>query len=208
MTKKPPPCKDFYATINLNPNSNEYYQAVYGSQLYGTYFSVFAKFYTLDDKDSNDSSQKTVPIIEFWLMNYKGNIELGLIDVSYNNENEFEINIRALENNHKFTLDRSEDPIIFNKDINDEIVFKRTLHKMTLNGHHKDHVFDSEFYHRDGSLITPKIRLDELNEEQLASLYNNPSVIEILERQGHKIDELEGMSPGCRCILGKAKITF
>lgn len=203
MIIDPPPCDDLLATINLaSTENNNYYQAIYGTQLYSTFFSVFAKFHVV--KDENET-EKSVEKIEFYLMNYKGDIELGLVEVKYENE-EFKIYVKALEKQKGFVLDRKTNPIKFTK--NNTTTFRRVLLKMSENGPYKNNVFDSEFYIKDGNTIIPKIRLDELDEDEINELYDNEIIQGILERQNNTMPDFKARWPGCRCVSGIAKIVF
>ena len=179
MTFDPPPCDDLLTTINLNSKNNNYFQAIYGTQLYGTFFSVFAKFYVVDGENE---TEKFVEGIDFFLMNYKGTIELGLVEVKHNSEG-FEIYVKALEEQRTYSMNRKANPIKLTK--NNIINFKRILLKMSEDGPYKDHVFDSEFYFKDGNTIIPKIRLDELKEEEINELYDNEIIQAILEKQNN-----------------------
>ncbi|WP_438709974.1 hypothetical protein ACSTS3_11240 [Aquimarina muelleri] len=55
------------------------YQFVYASQLYGTFFGIFVKFKTSNLDRINKSC--TVEAAEFMLVNYSGEINLGIVDI-------------------------------------------------------------------------------------------------------------------------------
>ncbi|WP_271782023.1 hypothetical protein [Aquimarina algiphila] len=70
---------DYSSNIILELTNNEKeprIQATYASQLYGTFFGVFSRFYVQARKGSND---RVVNKIKFFLVNYKGEKNLKII---------------------------------------------------------------------------------------------------------------------------------
>lgn len=68
---------DLTTTIRLNSNSNDRFQYIYSSQLYGTFFNIYAKFIFNEELGK---IEKTV----FQIVNYKGLLNIGISDVQLN----------------------------------------------------------------------------------------------------------------------------
>lgn len=136
---------------NLNLANQEDYQAIYASQLYGTFFSVFGKFTC----QSVGKDEYTLDKIEFKIINYKGVINLGIsnvrgiFDITDTNGNQFKamnIEIQGLNGNEEFELDCSG--VVLKK--NELFITERTLIKMHSGTALNNGVFDDEFYYREG----------------------------------------------------------
>lgn len=198
-------------TIKCNPDLKDTWQMVYASQLYGTFFAVYAKI--VANKD-----EKCMNSIDLKLINYKGPINLGIHEATYNvkrkkisiidhmNGNSLTINvlsvtlwIRALTEQ-----DGCEKPITIEQSINEDETYleiNRKLLPLSENGNCVvDGVFDSEFYYRDGlSKPIPK-KLDEISGLSSWKKYNS------LDKEDEGNVELLG--PGGICPRGYAKIIF
>ncbi|MEL6809826.1 MAG: hypothetical protein AAFP76_00635 [Bacteroidota bacterium] len=68
------PSKLFEGFVLLDPNDTDTYQAVYGSQSYGTYYSVLAHFNVFDSTD--EPGKLRIDDISFELVNYRGPVDL------------------------------------------------------------------------------------------------------------------------------------
>ncbi len=169
--------KTFSHYINLRDDQN--HQLVYTSQVYGTFFSVYAKF-NLDPNQSTYSNQVSgksvfyVESIDFEVINYKGLINIGLVDVILPSHYMNEVNQTLTEENQdtikvfnlvmrgmgglnergsingipKTSLKKELGMEITSDDL---MYFKRTLKRL----HHDDRevgngIFDEEFYYREG----------------------------------------------------------
>ncbi len=62
---------------NVNLANNDDYQSIYASQLYGTFFAVYAKF-KVEDKDPDDEIYKLTGL-RLKILNYKGIVNLGIV---------------------------------------------------------------------------------------------------------------------------------
>jgi len=135
--------------VNLSDHDN--YQSVYGSQLYGTFFSLFARFQA--DKLENDHDGKSYLLnqIDFKLINYKGITNIGLNEVSSisheNNALNLEVQIRALESKSEISLKN----LNLKLSKNDRLIVNRKLLKLHPSGQALENgIFDEEFYFREG----------------------------------------------------------
>lgn len=153
---------------NVSFKNQSDFQSIYSSQLYGTFFAVYAKF-TLDE---NDEKLQT---IELALINYKGDYNLGLVENKITEEElvvneesgmlKFKIHVRALSKSYggnTVTL-KLENPI----DLSGLDIFfiDRKLYPMHTDKHGNsigiyNGLFDKEFYYRDGDLLVKRPRID------------------------------------------------
>jgi len=158
------PHLDYSSNIFLHSGEDTRFQFVYGSQLYGTFFGLFAKF-----KFDIDSSKQSANIkrIDFELINYKGilNIEIESIDV-YPNYEEIETKndvlyidlfVKAGIGDHKPTIGYTKE---FSKSIKvtngSYFSIYRTLLPLKSDSDSDQNtyknVYDSEFHERDGKI--------------------------------------------------------
>lgn len=183
--------------LNLCDNSN--YQAVYFSQLYGTFFGVYAKFTCKDDPDAPDNVY-VMDTIDFKIVNYKGLINLGIesvkklpdevvtdrikdgeIDSSV--EYNLVIEVRALAGSECKEFKGCHDDH-FTK--GKRLQFDRELLHMHKGNTHFDRgIFDDEFFYREGidenGDIVPETRITGA-----ASVLLEDSNIKGLERKQKK----------------------
>lgn len=68
---------NYSSNIILKPEFSSI-QAVYASQLYGTFFGVFASFHV--EESQQDSKVRILKKIDFYLINYKGTLNMSIID--------------------------------------------------------------------------------------------------------------------------------
>jgi hypothetical protein len=152
--------------VNLRIADKDSYQLVYASQLYGTFFSVFAKLNITGD---------VLNSVQLSLVNYKGTINLGLLPETVGTWRdgeeglEFTVHLKGNAGKHQYN---EEDEVIVdckNTPIADlkSLVVRRQLHPMhapdtSLVGQLSKGVFDSEFFKRDGAFVTNRYHLDEL----------------------------------------------
>ncbi|HYC86288.1 MAG TPA: hypothetical protein VEB86_13740 [Chryseosolibacter sp.] len=161
---------EFITSVNLNLTEIEktnvqVFHFVYGGQLYGTLFGLFAKFLKIGP---NASGEYLVTGMDLKLLNYQGVLNLGFTkheDLKYSN-GKFDFDVVG-----ESTFDATQTPVMFNtplvvaKNEPVEIVFSRRL--MPLPGFEfdpddhnpskplpppvpKKSLFDSEFYYRSG----------------------------------------------------------
>lgn len=168
---------DLTLTISLKKEDQKRMQLVYASQLYGTFFTVFGSF----DLEYHNDKPVLLKGVCLRLINYKGQINLGLVSVtmdpvleeidkqenSKSNEVEKELTIhfrvQALQNNDVLKYFRFTEPM--NIEGLKNLVFQRELlpiHNVDKMSAVHSGVFDSEFFDRDG-LFTRKntLRMDE-----------------------------------------------
>ncbi len=148
--------------LYVNPGESQRFQQVYASQVYGTFFTVQARFQTAERE--NPEGDYFIEKMDFEVINYKGILDIGLVDIqgpnSFRDKVEdptlqiFQLQMRAMgpqqsENIPEYT----KSGVAINAWISKGQVlqFVRTLVKL-----HDDEtplaggIFDSEFYYREG----------------------------------------------------------
>lgn len=176
--------KNHYANLNsqgidiifpLLKNQQKKHQLIYASQLYGTFFCVFAKLKTTKTK---------LVSMELQLVNYKGKVNLGLMQQTETgwspqaNHHQLVLHIKAADGQNVYS---KANPITVtcNTDLAriTGILVKRELHPIhtnTATQHQLEtKIFDSEFYGRDGEFVYKKPTTDELFEDYKAQ---NPGI--------------------------------
>ncbi len=88
---------DFSSNINLNDESRV--QALYASQLYGTFFGVFAKFGVSETEEIGGVNSKFINSITFNLINFKGLLNLEILGSGNVRK------IKGIEGLHGVTID-------------------------------------------------------------------------------------------------------
>lgn len=141
--------------VYVNPLDNKHYQEVYASQVYGTFFAVYAKF--IGAELTQDKCQ--IAKVELKVVNYKGLYDLGLVNVN-SMECDDEINVKKvqLEMRAMNPLNKKNEPqynMTFEMDQSfskgEVLCFERSLFML----HDKEvasekGLFDSEFFYREG----------------------------------------------------------
>lgn len=196
---------NFATSITCNESAKNVWQAVYTSQLYGTFFVVYAKF-------SADSKKRHIKNIRLRLVNYKGPINIGIYEAEFDsnrkkvklretpNSSEKEINVVSL----KLKLQGLNDVTIVNDPVSidcsletDKVYYfevNRKLIPLDDMNPFKGNVFDTEFYYRDG--LRPPI---PKNWEEIEGLGDDKDEVE---------DDGVAKGPGGICPRGYGKITF
>ncbi len=130
---------------------NDKMQFIYASQLYGTFFGIFAQFETTPNTNDSVFLDK----VYLKLINYKGIVNLGITQISnpfiYEKKLHINIKVKAFQDANKpllflFTTRQS----IAN---NQELIINRELDSFAANttlGLGDNYAFDSEFFERDG----------------------------------------------------------
>ncbi|NVJ46013.1 MAG: hypothetical protein HWE07_02765 [Cytophagia bacterium] len=138
---------------NINLTNKDDYQAIYASQLYGTFFMVFAKFTC---EYSSEKKAYIMQKIDFRLVNYKGLINIGIksvqgiekrVDLKNNQYNLVRLELQGLKTDSK---DKSLPCSGFELKQGDCLVIDRTTVKMHNGTALNQNVFDEEFYYRHG----------------------------------------------------------
>lgn len=151
MTKQK---KNYQGTIFLKNDLG--LQEVYSSQNYGTFYSIYMAFDCV--QDIKDKEKVKIKNLKFEIVNYKGVLNLGIVNVIWKPKADeksaiFEIEVEAMTPKRCFTFPEEKEFKIDLK-IYDKIVIERTLLKMSafnLSLNPNDNlVFDDEFYYRDG----------------------------------------------------------
>lgn len=135
------------------PEDQENYQVLYSSQLYGTFFSVYVRF----NCKTTAVDHYVLKSIDFKLINYKGLLDIGIVNINGPWEYEEELNhpelklfnieVRALSGNENYTLPCEN--LVVNR--GDYIYTQRTLTRLHDGGNaHANKIFDEEFYYREG----------------------------------------------------------
>ncbi|WP_405566505.1 hypothetical protein [Polaribacter sp. Asnod6-C07] len=171
----------------VNFGDSENAQAIYSSQLYGTYFSIYALIETSEHEDSKNYKYN-IKSIKLFLMNYKGVINLGItraiIEPIFDNKIQIgakldiEIQGKYEMINELFEVDISNDFIGLN--IKSKINTSRYLRPMHI-GKDEDStvnnrdtplssgIFDSEFYFREGQIMNE----DMVRNENIAKTWDS-----------------------------------
>jgi len=163
--------KNYYSAFDLSERGQGNFQLVYASQLYGTFFSVYASFETEIIKD-----ECFIKKADFELVNYKGNIDLGLKDITYcDTEKLFHIHLQGMLEQRVINDAKAFKKLCLKK--GQILTFKRKLFPFAdSNTGLSKGVFDSEFYLRDGIWTVERIRLEDREKEsELDSLDFAPS---------------------------------
>ncbi len=136
--------------INLSNSNESAYQSIYSSQLYGTFFMIYAIFETRPCINGYEISS-----IKLRLMNYKGLINLGISRARFfteeNKENShhgiLKIEVEAMCPNNNIDF-----PVAMRRNcqcsIDDYIYVDRSVKKLPAALH--NNVFDEEFLYREG----------------------------------------------------------
>jgi len=79
--------KNYSTTVSLSPSESDRWQFVFASQAYGTFYGIYALFttrevYVSEGSTDVDPTKVGVERIEFELINYKGPVDLSLMNVS------------------------------------------------------------------------------------------------------------------------------
>lgn len=195
-------------TIKCTEETKDTWQFVYTSQLYGTFFAVYAKV-------NADSSKKHIDKIALKIVNYKGPINIVIHSAMYDSQRtNYSIqdpidghtkNIKIISISLWLTgligHSETQKPVEVSCDLGEEITFLEINRKLLPLSQHcnsvVDGVFDTEFYYRDG--LNSVINKDISKIDGLTSWdeYNNQST-----------NNESLMGPGGICPRGYAKITF
>ncbi len=130
------------------------WQGIYASQNYGTFYTVYAKL----DLENNMAKG-----MHLYIVNYKGIIDIGFNDASTTIATDDALNldkVLIVEFGIIGLSNLSESYLNFSNPIDsnniDTIVFERLLHPLFgLNKAWNQHVFDTEFYFRNGTEDSP-----------------------------------------------------
>ncbi len=208
----------YSTTLDLCPTDEPRNQFVYGSQLYNTFFCVFAVFKTA----YADKAKKKIKLISatFNILNYKGPINIGIVAAKYI-DGKILLVMRGLSDpDHKPILNFPEDTIL---EKHDGLTFERVLLKLRTNeSQFKYEVFDSEHYIRDGKNSIKRLRLEDRDVKFNNDFFKNNAVRAALRKIDEEIEigsegilELseddspiypEAVSP--RCIRSNAVVLF
>lgn len=198
-----------YSTVDLSPKQpdNPDYQFVYGSQLLGTFFGIFANFKT----EAESKYSVKINSVSFGLINYKGVLNFGIKDVKYDKVNKcFKIRVSPMIDSMK-TVDVSVDDTIKKGEFlvveREYLPFKGTV---TTPDYEFDTVFDEENYRRDGSANARIPGLPTINPSQDYDIedFKNTFMYPVLEKLGaEKVEDSEAV-PSPRCIRADLKVLF
>ncbi|WP_046758505.1 hypothetical protein [Kordia jejudonensis] len=215
------------STVTFKPESKIRWQTIYSSVLYGTFFQIYGRF-------DFDSTTNMLMHVEFKIFNYKGAIDLGLVNVKLNYTREyasiydvpfgfktirvlsFDVEIKALHTNDTIKLDIN--PTYNLKETDKKSIYLEIDRKLVslanrgINFGDKG-VFDTEFYYRDG-LRAPH-KFDGEHKQYRSAEKLNPTVNsqgQLLDVNGNIIAmnsaEPIKRSPGAVCPKGYSKIIF
>ena len=175
---------DVYDRASRNPDhtikKENHYQSVYSSQIYGTFFSVYAKFNLDISKSDIPNGVYHVDSVDFKVANYKGILDIGIQNVILPKDLQSEIdgnpnltptekkalkpfilNMRAMggfdgpgHSQPKYDVNEKLDIKISSRDV---LYFRRV--KLPLHSDNsalKNGIFDNEFYFRESPDITKR----------------------------------------------------
>lgn len=149
----------------VNLNDNDKYQPIYASQLYGTFFSVFAKLTT----DGTNKDYYVIKKIDLKLVIYKGIIDIGITQAAFETESQknklgeivkinptINMEVQALyDSEPKDLIVSNIDPTFKFYKNKDFLRVERKLKRMHGDNRAiKNGIFDTEFYYREGPLTS------------------------------------------------------
>ena len=162
--------KNLSSIVSFTPG-NEDYQAIYSSQLYGTFFIIYAQLTTSEDDDNY-----YLHAAKLHLVNYKGPFDMGItraicepaLDGDANQRGvKFRIEVQAMHQSSEAELEvhgcPGEDTPI--SKVGSYLLVDRRLKRMhedqqgtNLPTVMKNGIFDEEFFYRDGpaDIIKPR----------------------------------------------------
>ncbi|MAW94196.1 MULTISPECIES: hypothetical protein [unclassified Leeuwenhoekiella] len=151
--------KDTKSIVYLGEKCDQLNQLVYASQLYGTFFTVYAKIETTSGEHTKEREIKTITC---HIVNYKGAVNIGLEEVIYNSETgQIDLHLKALGNTSKEKKCKNLNK--FKKSESQTLVFRRRLHHLPKESNLG--VFDTEAYYRDGSFVKQKPDYDNMTDK-------------------------------------------
>ncbi len=194
--------ENMITSIYLGPKCEELNQFVYASQLYGTFFCVYGIF------EASDASggKKRIDKITLNVLNYKGTINVGLISSYYDKKQKvIVLNVKGMSDPSKtIEVDFQGNVIEIGK--KEELKLYRQLYRLSSAKADPDKhfAFDTEYYGRDGELMFPKIRYEQLTEGEIKENLKDKINLARIQSQGNDItDQLREISlraPGRRCV--------
>ena len=210
--------KRFSSTIELLDQDNRA-QKIYGSQVYGTFFSIFANFETRDiDEEHIEITSAT-----FDLVNYNGPINVGIRSIGPPEiiRKRFVVLPITIQGLHPsltqpdVSLEGGKGPIIIKKSLKNYLIVQRSLCPLNYPDDSGDmqqkamchNVFDSEFYNRDGigdESFNERHRLPESSLSKIIDEYEDQT-----ETTSAPVDEEEKrLMDGYRCMYSISKIVI
>lgn len=140
---------------NVDFSNSKDLQLIYSSQLYGTFFSIYAKI-NLDNGKTDEKSYH-LNSIDLKIVNYKGLINLGMVRARFKkrrNGGEILIDVQGLGGEPQINVECNHVEAPFSKTRKSYLYVERTARPMhgdfgngvVLN----NGVFDEEFYFREG----------------------------------------------------------
>ncbi len=161
--------RDTRGIIYLGEKSEELNQLVYASQLYGTFFTVYAVIKT---SAGRSEKERQITAITCHILNYKGVLNIGLEDVVYNPETgQIDLHLKALGNTTELVSCRGLEN--FQKSAFEILEFRRRLEY--LPEPFNKGVFEMEEYYRDGYFITKRPDYDAMQDQNEAPTVFAPS---------------------------------
>lgn len=154
----------------LNPENSDDYQFIYSSQLYGTFFCIYAWFNADESRVLPKGEEGVMPVsnINFQIINYKGPVNIGITHINHmpliDDEGlEFKIEVQAMNGSidYPYVVDYCFKP-------NEKIIFTRKVKPLNPPGTAASAIpltdlktiFDTEKWERNG-LILPIRRTDK-----------------------------------------------
>lgn len=154
---------EFITKIHLlEKKEHKNYQCIYSSQMYGTFFSIFA---LVDASYNTGDSFYTLKSIDLKIINYKGVVNMGiigaeLVDTGFDGGDPSKVVKRSLKIGVKPLVDNTVDfPVNLKSEnlrcyIGTEILVERFLDPMHTKGssyaNEENGTFDDELFYREG----------------------------------------------------------
>ena len=210
--------KRFSSTIELL-DQDDRAQKIYGSQVYGTFFSIFVNLNTREvDEDHIEITSAT-----FDLVNYNGPINIGIrsIGIPQLYRERFlvlPIEVQGLHPNLQLqdvSFGGEDGPLVVKKELKNYLIVQRSLCPLNYPDAHGDmeeramchHVFDAEFYNRDGigdESFNERHRLPQPSLDQIISEYENLYSDEAIAPLDPGVMPMDGY----RCMYSISKIVI
>lgn len=168
---------------NINLENDKDYQALYSSQLYGTFFMVYGKFKA--KKSQENSNAYHIQSLKLRILNYKGPVDLKIQDaqlLDLKTENYVEkdgallkIKVGIMGGGYEYDVTNFPE-LNLTKDPKNYLYVKREVKAMSKQEMNETGIFDNEYYYREGFTIT-EYEDDIKIEQKIHDRVINPSTL-------------------------------
>ncbi|WP_405411727.1 hypothetical protein [Maribacter sp. Asnod1-A12] len=218
---------EIMTSVDLTHNPTEAYHFLYASQLYNTLFAVYGKF-NYKEKSSSENQTITIDNIDFKLINYKGNVNIGFSDTMKDNKvyntlhlpsnsinlgsDAIYFEVQALTGKLEATVKLFE-PIVIRKGDNHNLKFNRLLvpiDGLRFDSNNKDYSLQDPkgncYDEREGvfdSEFKYRDGLTYFDKQPQQGVYSNPLTLDIL-----KSEELNSNIASPRCHQSNVYLVY